>query len=231
MADVHPADATGLSPESTGSGASLARLAALALADPFLAEAVGLDRSTTTRGAVFENAIRYRPEDGIQAVSRSYTDEAGVCLLFALPVEVGDETVTIYGAFLGEPSYDQLDADMDALLASAPSSLAKHELLAVDTPVAEYSTAWGQKANAVVRTALTGLDWGGRSAEASAKTTPVTTALKGARVGSVSVETTTGTATSPVVLDRTLGDPGPLWRLFTPTVVVPRFLGWVTGKA
>src|SRR3954469_22014794 len=65
MQDVSVVDATGLSPESVGSGASLARLAALAFADPFLAEAAGLDHSTTTRGVVFENSVAYRPEDGV----------------------------------------------------------------------------------------------------------------------------------------------------------------------
>lgn len=231
MADILVVDATGLSPRSAGSGTSLARLAALAFADPFLAEAAGLDRSVTTRGVVFENAVRYRPEDGITGLSRSYTDEAGVCLLFAAPVKVGAETVTVYGAFLGEPSYPALDADINVLLASAPTWLVRHELLAAGTPVSRYTTAWGATAHGVVSTAVTGLDWAGRGAQTSAERTTVTTAPKGAPVGKATVVTTEGPVSAPVLLDQALGDPGPVWRLLTPGVVVPRFVDWITGRA
>ncbi len=228
---VSVADTTGLSPESVGSGADLARLAALAFADPFLAEVAGLERSTTTRGLTFENEIAYRPEDGITALSRSYTDEAGVCLLFSVPVEVGDDTVPVYGAFLGEPSYDDLAADMDAFLASVPASLTRHPLLAAGTPVARYETEWGSSAEAVVRDEVTALGWGGRSSDVAAETRPVTTAPAGARVGTVAVTTTEGEVTSPVVLESAVADPGPLWRLLSPGVVVPRFVEWVSGRS
>src|SRR4051812_2117724 len=50
LRSISVADTTGLSAGSVGSGADLARLAALAFADPFLAEAAGLDHATTTRG-------------------------------------------------------------------------------------------------------------------------------------------------------------------------------------
>jgi serine-type D-Ala-D-Ala carboxypeptidase (penicillin-binding protein 5/6) len=228
---VAVADTTGLSAESVGSGADLARLAALAAADPFLAETAELDRATTTRGLTFPNEIAYRPEDGITAVSRSYTDEAGVCLLFWVPVAVGDETVPVYGAFLGEPSYDALAADMDAFLATVPGALTRHALLPADAPVARYETAWGAEAVAVVPADIPGLGWSGRSADVTAEVRPVTTARAGTRVGTVTVTTNEGKVSSPVVLDSALTDPGPLWRLFSPGVVVPRFLDWVSGRA
>ncbi|BDZ46463.1 hypothetical protein [Naasia aerilata] len=231
MTTVHVVDPTGLSPESVGSGADLARLSALALADPFLSETLSLDLVTTTRGATFQNDIRYRTTDGIISVSRSYTDEAGVCLLFAVPVEVGDETIRVYGSFLGEPSYDDLDTDLDAFLASVPASITAHVLVEPGAPVARYETAWGATANAVVRDELRGTDWGGRSAPVAAKTREVTTAGRGTRVGTATIETREGAQTSAVVLDHALADPGPLWRLFTPSVVVPRFVDWVTGKS
>ncbi|WP_210480922.1 hypothetical protein [Naasia sp. SYSU D00948] len=227
---IEVADTTGLSARSVGSGADLARIAALALADPFLAEAVTLETATTTRGTTFGNDIRYRPEDGIIGVSRSYTDEAGVCLLFAVPVAVGGEEVTVYGAFLGEPSYEQLAGDMDAFLASASSALGQREVLPAGTPVARYTTAWGATADAVTEESVSTLDWGGRSMEVTPSVEPVTLSREGGRVGSVSVETMDGPMSVPVVLDRAIGDPGPLWRLASPGVVVPEFVEWVTQR-
>jgi serine-type D-Ala-D-Ala carboxypeptidase (penicillin-binding protein 5/6) len=231
LTSIRVADTTGLSSESIGSGRDLARLAALALADPFLAEAIALESATTTRGTTFGNDIRYRPEDGITGVSRSYTDAAGVCLLFAVPVQVGDDEVTVYGAFLGEPTYDRLATDMDAFIESAASALDERELVPAGTSVARFTTAWGATADAVTGEAVSGLDWGGRSAEVTAEVDSVTTSRAGGRVGSATVTTTAGPVSVPVVLDRAIGDPGPLWRFASPGVVVPRFVEWVSGRA
>ncbi len=189
-----------------------------------------LQSSTTTRGATFGNDIRYRPEDGITGVSRSYTDAAGVCLLFAVRVHVGDTDVPVYGAFLGEPSYDRLAADMDAFLESVPSALGLREVLPAGTALARYTTAWGSTADAVTGEAVTSVGWGGRSAEVDTEVEPITTAREGADVGSATVATTEGDVTVPVALDRSIEDPGPLWRLASPGVVVPRFVEWVSGQ-
>ena len=221
-------DATGLSPGSVGTGSDLARLAALAMADPFLADAVALDSSSTIRGVQFENTVRYRPEDSVVGISRSYTDEAGVCLLFAVPVALdGGDPVTVYGAFLGEPSYDDLSADMDAFLAGLPAALARYDLVPAGGAVARYTTPWGTRADAVAVDAIPAVGWG----DAAAPTTDIDTdelgtARRGAVVGTVTV-TAGGTGSSTLKLSRAIGDPGPLWRLGHPGVVVPQFIRWI----
>ena len=224
---IQVTDTTGLSPDSMGTGADLARLAALAMADPFLSDAVALDSSSTIRGVQFENTIRYRPEDSVVGISRSYTDEAGVCLLFAVPVAVdGGDPVTVYGAFLGEPSYDDLAADMDSFLDGLPAAVERYELIPAGTAVARYTTPWGTKADAVTIDAIPAVGWG----DAAAPTTKVDTdeldtARSGAIVGTVTV-TAGGTGASALKLSAAIRDPGPLWRLGNPGVVVPAFVRW-----
>ncbi|MCU1438311.1 MAG: hypothetical protein JWP66_1398 [Naasia sp.] len=230
LADTTVVDTTGLSSGSVGTAADLAKLAALALGDPFLAEAVTLDAVTTVRGAAFENTISYRPGDGVLGISRSYTDEAGVCLLFSVRVEVGDETVPVYGAFLGEPSYDRLADDTDAFLDSLPDALGTAEAVPAGTPVARYSTPWGSTVDAVTRDPVTGTGWASVPADLEpAEVRPVATAGRGTRVGTLPVPGDDGGVA--VVLAEPIGDPGPLWRLASPGVVVPQFWTWITGSA
>ncbi|MCU1569692.1 MAG: hypothetical protein JWR33_433 [Naasia sp.] len=222
-------DSTGLSADSVGTGADLARLAALAMTDPFVAEAVPLDAATTTRGTDFDSTIQYRPGDGITGISRSYTDEAGVCLLFSIATTAGADDVPLYGAILGEPSYADLDADVDALLASIEGSVARLDVLSAGTPVARYTSAWGGVADAVTVAPVTEIGWARAAAGAptpAVDTVPIATARKGAAVGTASLSPQLSTA---LVLDRALTDPGPLWRLGHPGVVIPQFVRWVSG--
>ncbi|HEY8588885.1 MAG TPA: serine hydrolase [Naasia sp.] len=226
--DTTVADATGLSTGSTGTAADLARLAAIASADPFLAEAVTLEASTTVRGVAFDNTIRYRPGDGILGLSRSYTDDAGVCLLFSVRVPVGDAEMPVYGAILGAASYEQLSDDMDALLATLPDALRSGESLPAGTGVARYETPWGQSVEAVTEEAIATTGWASAVAELpQADVRAITTARSGTRVGTLPAA---GGGVA-VILEESVRDPGPLWRLASPGVVLPRFWAWVTGNA
>ena len=231
LASIHVVDATGLSEESVGSGADLAQIAALAMADPLIAETVTADQIVTTRGITFENTISYSASSGVTGISRSYTDEAGVCLLFALTVTVGDQAVPVYGAIVGEPSYDALDADFAALSGSLPASVSEHVIVADGAVAGTYTTAWGQTANAVTREAITAIGFSAEATPAFDVTLrPIVTAAKDTKVGTLTVTGGEGEQPVTLVLDQAVRDPGPIWRLFSPGVVVPAFFGSITGS-
>jgi D-alanyl-D-alanine carboxypeptidase (penicillin-binding protein 5/6) len=232
LSDTHAADATGLSPDSVATGGDLARLAAIAMADPLIAEIVETPRVTTLRGATFENTIAYRGGEGLLGISRSYTDEAGVCLLFAYPTEIGGQATTVYGAFLGEPSYDQLDADVDALITSLSTSLGMRDLVTEGKPYGTYRTEWGTVAAAVARETIEGVTWDGHGADTNDITLDdVTSARSGTRVGTLRVSTVAGEESVALVLDASISDPGPVWRLSHPGTVVPKFVEMISGTA
>ncbi len=247
-------DPTGLSEESVASGSDLAQIAALAMADPFIAETVTTGQVVTTRGGVFDNTISYQAASGVIGISRSYTDEAGVCLLFAVPVTLDPSTVasastgavgdaaspqvTVYGAIVGEPSYDDLDADFAALVASLPGAIGTHVLVAQGAVVGTYTTPWGSKANAVARDGVSVVGFSSGPATAPVVVLdPVATASKGTRVGTLTIPgpETAGSDTSSdqvvtLMLDRAITDPGPLWRLSSPGVVIPAMIGSISGS-
>jgi len=231
LTSIRLADATGLSDQSVGTGADLARVAALAMADPFIAETVTTDQIITTRGAAFENTIAYDAVSGVVGISRSYTDEAGVCLLFALPVTVGEQVVTTYGAIIGEPSYDALDSDIVALAGSLPASIAEHVIIADGAVAGTYTTPWGSTANAVSRDAITVVGFTAAAGDgAQVVLKPIVTAAKGAKVGTLTLSTPGGEQSVTLVLDEAVRDPGPIWRLTSPGVVIPAFIAQLTGS-
>ncbi|MET0590576.1 MAG: hypothetical protein ABWZ77_05315 [Naasia sp.] len=230
LTGISVADTTGLDPASVGTGGDLARLAALVRADPLLAELTESPRDTSLHGSPVENTIGYRASSGVKTLSRSYTDEAGVCVVFAYPVDVGGTAVTVYGALLGEPSYDQLDADLDALLAGLPGAITAQDAVPAGSVWGRYTTEWGDSVDAVAAEPLSVVDWAGTAVQGAEVTLdPLTTARPGLRVGTLSVPTRDGDQQVALVLDGRLSDPGPLWRLTNPGVVVPAFIGMVSG--
>jgi D-alanyl-D-alanine carboxypeptidase (penicillin-binding protein 5/6) len=84
-------------------------------------------------------------------------------------------------------------------------------------------------ADAVTVAPVTEIGWARAAAGAptpAVDTVPIATARKGAAVGTASLSPQLSTA---LVLDRALTDPGPLWRLGHPGVVIPQFVRWVSG--
>lgn len=225
------ADATGLSPDSVSTGADLAKLAALAMADPVVSEIVATPSATTLRGLDFENTISYRATEGVLGISRSYTDEAGVVLLFAYETAVEGGAVTVYGAFAGEPTYDQLNTDVTALLASVPTALALQTVVVAGDAYGRYETGWGQSVDAIAKEDLLGVGWNGvdPGSSVAVELDDLVTGRQGRQVGRVVAETLTGAQTAPLVLAQTVGDPGPIWRLLHPGVVVPAFIDMVSS--
>ncbi|WP_158603949.1 D-alanyl-D-alanine carboxypeptidase family protein [Cryobacterium tepidiphilum] len=220
------ADATGLDEDSAGTGADLARLAVLASAHPVISEILSQPASALADRRGVQNTTAYLPEQGITGISRSYTDAAGVCFLFTATVDAGGEPFSFAGAIVGEPDYDTLTADLTALMKSATAGVRQQPILAEGTAYARYDTAWDQSARAVVKTAKTRLAWvGGAVPAPTVKTDPVTTRRAGSTVGHASVDLDGRSVSSPLVLDRSIGDPGLGWRLLHPIPILRELIG------
>jgi D-alanyl-D-alanine carboxypeptidase (penicillin-binding protein 5/6) len=229
LRDTTVVDATGLDERSTGTAADLARLAEIADGTPFLREVLPTLTVTTSRGVVIWNEAEYRSTEGIRGLSRSFTDAAGVCLLFAVPLPLGDTTTTVYGAFLRQPSYERLNADMDAFLTDARASLGEVVLARPGTEVAAYSTAWGARTTAAVSEELRAVSWAGAPPTGRVDVSDVRTVRRGERLGAMRFTIDDGTVEVPLVATAGVGDPGPGWRLLHPIQMLGSFWGWVFG--
>ncbi len=223
------ADATGLDERSAGTAADLARLAEIADNTPFLGEVLPAPSVTTSRGVVIVNEAEYRSADGIRGISRSFTDAAGVCLLFAVPLTLGESTTTVYGAFVRQPSYERLTADMDAFLADARASLGEVVLAPAGVEAVQYRTVWGDHTTAAVEQELRAVSWAGVPPTGRVDAEPVRTVRKGDRLGGLTFELDGEAVEVPLVATASVPDPGPGWRLLNPIPMLGSFWGWVFG--
>ncbi|SDS58588.1 D-alanyl-D-alanine carboxypeptidase family protein [Microterricola viridarii] len=227
------ADATGLSPDSRGTAADVTRLAALVQAEPAIAEILANPPSALVNNRGVSNTTAYLAEEGITGISRSYTDEAGVCLLFTASVpapEPGGEPLAFSAVFLGSPGYDTLESDVRALMESAVAGAGTVPLIAQGERYGEFTAPWGATASAVAITAQSRRAWAAQDASLLVELDELSTAQLGRIVGSVSVSTPGGEHRSRLELDRAITDPGPAWRLLNPVPMITALLAEVQGS-
>ena len=113
------ADATGLSGDNVGTADELARLAALVLADPELAAMLDDPGAGPARRAQRARPRRPRPATtDVRAITRSYTDQAGLCFVFTADgagAEASRAARTASSARCSlMPDYETLDAGVAA---------------------------------------------------------------------------------------------------------------------
>jgi len=225
MDNTSVADATGLQDASAGTAADLARLAARAGTDPVITELLANPASALNDRRGVENTTEYLPEEGIRGISRSYTDAAGVCFLFTATLGTAESPFTIAGAFLREPDYDTLSADVTALMASARAGITDKPILEEGDEYVRFAAPWGDTASGKVRVSKTRIAWHAVAAgEPTVTVDEFATGRAGATIGRVSVDVPGGPVSTPLVLDEPISDPGPGWRLLNPAPVIAALL-------
>ncbi len=217
-------DATGLSEGDVGTATDLAKISALAFADPAVAEIMAQPNARLTGNRSVDNLAAYHAEEGYTGLSRSYTDQAGVCFLFSLAVTVSGNTVTLYGAFLREPDWTTLDDDLTALATSATATLKPTDIVTEGQNFVTYTTPWGEVAHGVAMTTENRMLWVTSPLSYTVDAKTLSTGAKGEQVGSVTVTTPDGDVTVLLQLDQRIGDPGPFWRLSNPVPVISAFI-------
>lgn len=218
------ADATGLDSATAGTAADLARLAGIAAANPVIAEIIATPASALAERRGVDNTTAYLPELGITGISRSYTDAAGVSFLFTAEVQAGESTFTFAGAFVGEPDYDTLTADLTTLMTSAAAGVAELPVLAQGDAYVRFEAPWGDTASGVVRVSKTRVAWQAAAPDATVTLESFATGRTGRLVGRVSSNAAGEAVSSPLVLDRAISDPGLGWRLLHPVPLITALL-------
>lgn len=219
LASIDVADATGLDPAGVATGSDLARLGALASADEVLDRLWSGQRDSALP---IEDSLAYRTDLGLDVLSRSYTDAAGVVLLARVDLDAapGERAVV---AFAGQPSYADLDAALDAFAAGIQPAIAPVVLLAEGQQVATLTAPWGDES---VLSAGRGISLlalpegaGGREVEVP----PTATLRDGDRVGEVVVDLGESEDGVALVATGDLRDPGLAWRITHPVEMLGAF--------
>lgn len=230
LTGISVTDTTGLSAESRGTASDVAKLATLVQSEPAISAILENPPSALVNNRGVSNTTAYLAEEGVTGISRSYTDEAGVCLLFtasAPPPEgspAGAEPLTFSAVVLGSPDYDTLESDVLALIESAKAGAGSVPLIEKDASYATITTLWGTSASAVALTAHDRRAWAANDAKLTVRIDDVSAGPVGKIVGKVTVTTPGGEAESRLQLDRALNDPGPGWRLLNPVPLISALL-------
>ena len=220
------ADATGLSGDNVGTAEELTRLAALVLADPELAAIYDTPDANTFGARNVPDVVDRLGNEGIRAIARSYTDEAGVSFIYSttVPGVEGEEPRRVIGAMTLMPDYDSLDAAVMQTKESVAAAAQPISVITAGTSYGRVESAWGDTAELIATADRTDAAWGSDPGEASVTVERFTTAPAGRVVGSVAVATADGDLTSELELSSSIGDPGPLWRLVNPVALISAFV-------
>ncbi|WIB75968.1 D-alanyl-D-alanine carboxypeptidase [Curtobacterium sp. MCPF17_002] len=208
---------TGLDADNESTATDLVRLGQLALANPVIKEVVGTKKVTVPGAGEIENSNKLLGLDGVEGIKTGTLDEAGACLLFAATYERGGKEVTVVGAMLGGVDHDSLDVDVQRLLRSVADNFHVVTLTHAGQTFGTFSTPWQDEADAVSKTASEVLVWGKTTVSAKAHLDRITLGTKGERVGKVRFTVSDhDPVTVPLVLERSIDDPGVWWRWTNP---------------
>jgi serine-type D-Ala-D-Ala carboxypeptidase (penicillin-binding protein 5/6) len=208
---------TGLDAANKSTATDLVHLGELALQNPVVKQIVGTKTATIPTVGTVTNSNALLGLDGIEGIKTGTLDQAGACLLFAATYERGGREVTVVGAMLGGADHDSLDVDVQKLLHSVADNFQVVTLANKGQSFGSYQTAWQGSTDAVAGSARSVLVWGRTTVAAKPTLSSVTFGKKGERVGSVRFSVSNhADVTVPLVLQRTIAEPGLWWRWTNP---------------
>ncbi|MGI9824094.1 hypothetical protein [Agromyces sp. Marseille-Q5079] len=224
---THVADATGLSGENVSTASEVAALASLALADPSLAAILENPGQASLGAHAAPDLVDRVSDDGVREMTRGYTDEAGLSLVFTteLPADgTSGDAQRVVGAMLTMPDYETLDPAVEATVASASAASAPVTVIAEGTAYAEAEAAWGETSDVIATVSREDAPWGAELGKAEVKVEPFSTSSDSRDVGRVTVSAGDDEVSSPLRLTKAISDPGPIWRLTHPFPVIGAFI-------
>jgi D-alanyl-D-alanine carboxypeptidase (penicillin-binding protein 5/6) len=108
---------------------------------------------------------------------------------------------------------------VQALLASTKAAFTTLPLIRENTPVGEYTTAWGETATIVAASDSDAIVWSNDPVAVDSSAADVVVAPSGLNVGTIHYTVDGSTRQVALELDGTLGDPGFWWRIGHPELV------------
>lgn len=210
-------DSSGMNPGNRSTASDLVAIGKLALANPVIAGIVSTRELSVSGVGAIKNSNKLLGHAGVDGIKTGTLEEAGACLLFSTKFTVASYPVTVVGVVLGGVDHASLNAAVQRLIASAKAGFHKVTLAKVGQSFGAYTTAWKTKARAVAAKSQSALVWANTPIAATVQVAPITLAQVGLRVGSVKFTVGAATISVPLKLDKSVEDPGALWRLTNPT--------------
>jgi D-alanyl-D-alanine carboxypeptidase (penicillin-binding protein 5/6) len=218
LSHTHITDPSGADPGTVSTPSDLIRLGEAAMRIPVFSQIVSLGETTLPLAG-----LRYNPnfdlgQDGIVGIAAGSDTATNGCYLFAAQKTVNGQTVTLYGAVLGQsgptgPNTAAVDAG-DALVRSALPAITAVPVLPAGHVVGELSAPWGASAPVIMSEPVTVLAWPGLSVPLTARLNKLTEPLAaGSKLGVLQVRQGSHVITAALKSTSSLSGPSASWRL------------------
>jgi len=218
LSHTHITDPSGADPGTVSTPSDLIRLGEAAMRIPVFSQIVSLGETTLPLAG-----LRYNPnfdlgQDGIVGIAAGSDTATNGCYLFAARKTVNGQSVTLYGAVLGQsgpngPNTAAVDAG-DALVRAALGAITAVPVFPAGHVAGELSAQWGASAPVMVTEPVTVVGWPGLSVAVTARLNELTMPLAaGSRIGFLRIHQ--GSHVTSVTLESTsqLSGPSASWRL------------------
>ena len=208
-------DASGILPSSVGSAADQVRLGMAAMQNPAFAAIVAMSDVALPFAGTVHTTNTLLGTHGVIGLKTGNTDEAGGCLLFAAKRQFGDRQQVVIGAVLKQPALQDAFTASAALVDATPNIVQAQVVLPAGTTVGAVSAPWGGNSSLQPKDGATLLIWPGAPVhmtnDVKAPHAPISA---GAEVGTATVVVGDQSAVVHLVVQRAIGNPGFLWRVF-----------------
>jgi len=206
---------TGIDRGNTADAASLVRLGEIALADPVIAEIVATRTAEIPGVGEIDNTNPLLSDETVVGIKTGGLF-GHYNLLAARDVAVGDTTVRVYAAVVGQPT-ESLRADETAeLLDQIAAEASVPQTIAAGTTVGTVTTAWGTTADVVTASDVSVLLWNGADATGAADLALGDARDAGESAGTLTLTGPLDEASTDVTLTAALGEPDAWWRFTHP---------------
>ncbi|GAA2084415.1 D-alanyl-D-alanine carboxypeptidase family protein [Pseudolysinimonas kribbensis] len=219
LTGIHVVEPTGIDPRNVGTASDLVELGELALQDPVVAPIVSSATATVPNVGSVRNTNTLLGTDGVDGVKTGTLNDWGANLLFASDRTIGGKAITIVGVVLGGRDHATIDRDIRALIRSVVAGFHVVTLASRGQVFGGYTMPWGQRAELVATKKVTTLVWGAVTVAPRVTAENLTTAVRGADVGTARFTVAGTTLSVPLELSRGIQDPGWGWRLGHPGIV------------
>lgn|GEM_PF-1580417 len=219
LADTTVVDGSGLDSASRSTAADLVAVARLTLNDPVLADLFEQRPRETAAGVGFADESGFLRDLGTIGLSRSYTDPAGVCALFA--ITVADQTIVI--AMLGQPGYPTAETSASEIIAAVREAVRDVNIITAGQTIGVAQSDWGQASDIIAVNGITVSSTELENLDVQIDANARSTLVAGIDVGSLTVAA--GGREQVVRLESTAGiaEPGVAWRFADPVTVIQRW--------
>lgn len=204
---------TGINPANASTASDLVALGKLALANPIVAAIVDTPTITLPIVGTIVDTNKLLGKEGVIGIKTgTLTDST---LLFASRFTLSGKSVTIVGAVLGAGRTTLYPA-VSAILASVKAGFHSVVLAKKGEAFGTYTNRWTRPTRAVATEDANIVVWGDTPVTTSVALSDLRTGTRGAPTGMVKFVAGKTVVVVRLALDRTVSDPGALWRLTNP---------------